>query len=169
MPKSKVIFENSKATTPLPSDVARSVGRALERNPREAAVIQSFIERRMKGVVLPKGEAKQAAFVARKYESVLSAVKKSRECREAAKKILGEYEGGLGIRADPVSQRPQPRELIIGVIIGIIVVIVLSGCVKDKPHQTTTTGGGVMQPGTSQNDPVNQGGSGDGGSDAGSD
>jgi len=121
----------------------------------------------MKGVAVPKGEAKQAALVARKYGPVLSAVKKSPECREAAKKILGEFEGGLGVRADPTFKEPQPRELIIGVIIAIIVVVVLSGCVKDKPHQSTTTGGGIMKGGTSQNDPANQGGgSTDGGTDS---
>lgn len=149
------------------SEVARSVARAIERRQRETAVIQSFVEEKMRGVAVPKGEAKQAALVARKYESVLSAVKKSSECREAAKKIAGEFEGGLGIRRGASSEKPQPKELMIGIIIGIIVVIALSGCVKDKPKQTVTTGSGIMQPGTSQNDPVNQGGTTDGGTDSG--
>lgn len=168
MPKATKAVLNSKPLMRPVSEVVHSVGKAIERAPRETVVIQSFIERKMKGVVVPRGEKEQAALFARKYESILSAVKKSPECRKAAKKIFGEFEGGIGIRDDLTAKGPRSQELIIGVIIVIIVGIVLTGCVKDKPHQTTTTGGGVMQPGTSQNDPVNKGGGGtDGGTDGG--
>jgi hypothetical protein len=162
----RAVSQNSKITPGGLPDISHAIGGALERNPREAAVIQSFVERKIKGVVLPKGEAKQADFVAKTNHSVLTSVMKSRECREAAKKILRDYEGTPIIRASPGNQRPKPRELFWW-IVGIIVVIAVAGCVKDKPHQSTSTGGGIMQPGSSQGDPVNQGGGGstDGGTD----
>jgi hypothetical protein len=169
---SRTTSKSSIGASAAIADITFSLGRVLDRNPREAALIQSFVERKLKGTKLPNGEAEQIAFVAKTFHAVYPEVMKSRECRKAARKLLQEYQGLPGnATTSGAGSNNKPKGWFIWFIVAAVAVV-LAACTSTKSSSgektQTNAGGNIMQPGTSQNDPANNPPS-DAGSDAGRD